>query len=219
MTNEQIKKFNKLKKQTIDKEVYEYLKTILENLYIEILGIYEGNTLYLMQRELLEGWCWQTTESTIIFFKDTDYICRGNLYLDKNTIYYHAWICFNYNNKDYVFDPCLNILCKKKIFDKVFQVDIKAKIPSKKVKEELITKLQTQKKSLTPPFECSKACEDFMNNFMNKYIDKKQDEIFITGDGNDNINYPMYRNSTGYTAKIENNHIKYLKAHYYQRLY
>jgi len=218
MTNEQLKRFNKVKKQIIDKEVYQYLKDILQNLYIEILNKYEGNTLYLMQRELLEGWCWQTTESTIIFFKDTDYICRGNLIFDKNTTYYHAWICFNYNNKEYVFDPCLNILCKKKLFDKVFQVDIKAKIPAKKVKEELIFLLK-KPKSKKSTLDCSKNCHNFMNYFLEKYTEKKEDEIFITGNGQDDINYPMYRNYTGYTAQIENNNIKSLKAHYYQRLY
>ena len=217
MTNEQTKKFNKLRKQTIDIKIYEYLNNILKNLYIEITGDYEGTTLYLMKRNLLEGWCWQTTESTIIFFNDDDYICRGNLKLDKNTIYYHSWICFKYEHNEYIFDPCLNILCKKKIYDKVFQTSIKSTISAKIVKDDLIYKLLNP----TPPKkrEISPNTQEFMDRFFKKYIDEKKDEIFITDSGKDDINEPMYRNSTGYTAKIENNKIKALKAHYYQKLY
>lgn len=148
MKNEQIKKLNKLRREIIDIDIYEYINNLLKNLYIEITGDYEGNTLYLMKRNLLEGWCWQTTESTIIFFNDDDYICRGNLKLDKKTTYYHSWICFNYQNKEFVFDPCLNILCKKKLYDKVFQVEIISKLTAKTIKEDLINKIlnKTQKK-------------------------------------------------------------------------
>jgi len=193
MKNEQIKKLNKLRREIIDIDIYEYINNLLKNLYIEITGNYEGNTLYLMKRNLLEGWCWQTTESTIIFFNDDDYICRGNLKLDKNTTYYHSWICFNYQNKEFVFDPCLNILCKKKLYDKVFQVKIISKLTAKTIKEDLINKI------------------------LNKT--QKKDEVLVTGNDKDDINEPMYRNYTGYTANIENNQIKALKAHYYKRLY
>ena len=215
MKDEQIKKLTKLRSKTIDIIIYEYINNILKNLYIEITKDYEGNTLYLMKRNLLEGWCWQTTESTIIFFNDDDYICRGNLKLDKNTTYYHSWICFKYKNKEYTFDPCLNIICKKKLYDKVFQVDIKSILTAKTIKEDLINKLLNpipQKKIKTSP-----KVQEFMNKFKEKYIEEKKEEIFISDSGKDDITEPMYKNSTGYTANIENNQIKALKAHYYLR--
>lgn len=57
----------------------------------------------------LEGWCWQTTESAIIFLNDDDYIERGTLKFDTETPgYYHSWICFKFDDIEYVFDPCLN---------------------------------------------------------------------------------------------------------------
>lgn len=95
--------------------VTAYLIHRFQNLKIEVLGEYEGKIMELASKDLLLGYCWQTTESAIIFLNDDDYIERGNLYLEENDKLYHSWICFKYKNRNYVFDPCLNILCKKNI--------------------------------------------------------------------------------------------------------
>ena len=106
---------------------------------------------------------------------------------------------------------------KKKLYDKVFKVDIKSRLTAKTVREELINKLLNpiSKKEV----EVSTKTKEFMDRFFKKYLEEKKDEILITGSGKDDVNEPMYRNYTGYTANIENNQIKSLKAHYYKRLY
>ena len=107
-------KFRILHSKRIDPKVVEYLMNKLNNLYIEVLGDYEGSLFQLMPVGKLMSWCWQTTESVIVFLNDDDYIERGNLYFDERTPeYYHSWICFNYNGMEYVLDPCLSFLCKK----------------------------------------------------------------------------------------------------------
>lgn len=103
-------RFDILSKEKIDKEVYYYLKNNLENLNIDILGKYEGNIFDLMEKGRLEGWCLQTTESAALFMKDDTIIYRGNLYFDDYKTYYHSFIEFDYDNKKYVFDPCLTMI-------------------------------------------------------------------------------------------------------------
>ena len=100
-------KFKILRSKRIDTKVVEYLMNKLSNLHIEVLGEYEGSLFELMPVGKLEGWCWQTTESAIVFLNDDDYIERGNLRFDEKTPeYYHSWICFKFNDTEYVLDPC-----------------------------------------------------------------------------------------------------------------
>ena len=95
-------KFSILHSLKIDLKVTEYLREKLNNLYIEVLGHYEGSLFELMSFEKLLGWCWQTTESAIVFLNDDDYIERGSLFIDEFVPeYYHSWICFNYNEIEY----------------------------------------------------------------------------------------------------------------------
>ena len=67
-------KFKILHSKTIDIEIVKYLMRKLNNLYIEVLDDYEGTLFELMPIGRLEGWCWQTTESAIVFLNDDDYI-------------------------------------------------------------------------------------------------------------------------------------------------
>lgn len=88
-------KFKILRSKRINPKIVEYLTHRLSELYIEVLGDYEGLLFELMSTGKLEGWCWETTESAIVFFNDNDYIDRGNLKFDERTPnYYHSWICF-----------------------------------------------------------------------------------------------------------------------------
>ena len=94
-------KFKILRSKRIDTKVVEYLMNKLSNLHIEVLGEYEGSLFELMPVGKLEGWCWQTTESAIVFLNDDDYIERGNLRFDEKTPeYYHSWICFKFNDTE-----------------------------------------------------------------------------------------------------------------------
>ena len=75
----EIERFAKVRMHKAPEEVFEYLKSLFDNLHIEIVGRYEGNLIDLMNRGVLEGWCWQTTETASLFMDDSSYIERGNL--------------------------------------------------------------------------------------------------------------------------------------------
>ena len=140
-------RFKILRSKRIEPKVVEYLMEKLNNLYIEVLGDYKGSLFELMPVGKLEGWCWQTTESAIVFLNDDDYIERGDLKFDETTPkYYHSWMCFKYDDVEYVLDPCLNLLCKKDDYSKIFEVDVKGRVSAKDVREELIRQITTPKK-------------------------------------------------------------------------
>lgn len=209
-------RFKILRSKRIDPKVVEYLMEKLNNLYIEVLGDYEGSLFELMKNEKLEGWCWQTTESAIVFLNDDDYIERGNLKFDERTKkYYHSWICFNFDNEEYVLDPCLNLLCKKSDYSKIFEVNVKGRVSAKDVKEELIRQITTPKKEDNS--RAHKSFERFLKRQLGdsyeKYNEKKQNEVIVHGP--ENVNTPLYRNGAGYKTEIENEKIKKLTVHYY----
>lgn len=209
-------KFKILRSKIVDSKVVEYLIEKLSNLHIEVLGDYEGNLFELMPIGKLEGWCWQTTESAIVFLNDDDYIERGYLKFDERTPnYYHSWICFKYNNVEYVLDPCLNFLCKKNDYSKIFEINVKGKVSAKEVREELIKQVTTPKEEDNS--ESHKAFENFMKSFMgdsyNDYKEKKKNEVTVHGP--EDVNTPLYRNGAGYKTEISNGKIKKMVVHYY----
>lgn len=208
-------KFKILRSKRIDTKVVEYLMNKLNNLHIEVLGKYEGSLFELMPVGKLEGWCWQTTESAIIFLNDDDYIERGNLKFDERTPeYYHSWICFKFDGTEYVLDPCLSFLCKKSDYSKIFEIDVKGKVSAKAVKEELIKQITTLKENNS---ESHKAFQSFMKSFMgdsyDSYVESKKEEVTVCGP--EDVNTPLYRNGAGYRTEIENGKIKKLTVHYY----
>ena len=205
-------RFQFLNSKHVNAEITEYLSSRFSNLYIEICEDYEGNILYLMKRSLLEGWCWQTTESAIIFLNDEDYIERGNLKFEKYKDYYHSWICFQFDKEEYVFDPCLNLLCKKRWYYKIFEIEVKGKSTAKEVRDDLIHQIQNPKP--IDNSESAKRRRKLMEEFFGDALDKQRKGTHISGD--DDVNSPMYRNNTGYKATIENGKVKSLVAHYYK---
>lgn len=187
-------KFRILHSKRIDPKVVEYLMKKLNNLYIEVLGDYEGSLFQLMPVGKLMGWCWQTTESVIVFLNDDDYIERGNLYFNERTSkYYHSWICFNYNEIEYVLDPCLNFLCKKDDYSKIFETNVKGKVSAKAVKEDLIRRITALKE------------EDSSGKMKNE----------VTVPASVDVNAPLYRNGAKYKIDLEDGVIKKLTVHYY----
>lgn len=191
------------------KEALDYLKFKLQNLSIEILGDYKGTIIELMSKGLLEGWCWQTTESAIVFLEDDDYIERGNLKLRPDKEYWHSWICFNFENQKLAFDPCLQILIESSIYHHIFEISVKGIVTAKQVREDLIYRINNHKKEAY-----DKKNEDSFEKFFAPYRSERQKtETHISG--NNDVNSPMYRNNTGYNAIIENRKIKNLTAHYY----
>ena len=209
-------KFKILRSKIVDSKVVEYIIEKLSNLHIEVLGDYEGNLFELMPIGKLEGWCWQTTESAIVFLNDDDYIERGYLKFDERTPnYYHSWICFKYNGVEYVLDPCLNFLCKKNDFSKIFEINVQGKVSAKEVREELIKQVTEPKEEDNS--ESHKSFENFMKIFMgdsyNDYKEKKKNEVTVHGP--EDVNTPLYRNGAGYKTEISNGKIKKMVVHYY----
>lgn len=193
----------------IDKSVFTYVKTRLKNLSIEIGGYYEGNVIELMNKGLLEGQCWQTTESSIVFFYDDDCIERGNLTFGVYKKYWHSWICFTFNDIVWVFDPCLQILVEKNIYYHIFEInEVAGVVNAKSVREDLIYRINHREK------EKRNESQSYIFNFLAQYISERQkNETHISG--NNDVKSPMYRNNTGYTATIDNGTINTLIAHYY----
>ena len=199
-------RFKILNIKGVSPKVIEYLSQRFQNLIIEVCGDYEGNIFELMQKGYLEGWCWQTTESSIVFLNDNDYIERGNLKFEEYKYYYHSWICFTFENQEYVFDPCLDLLCKKSLYSKIFEPEVKGKVTAKEVRNSLIDNIENPK--IKRKYE-----DEIWKKVWGDLYELKKKEIQVSGD--DNVNSPMYRNNTGYNATIENGKIKKLIAHYY----
>ena len=198
-----------IKKAKVDEQVLGYLQIRLTDLQINVLGMYKGKVLDLMSKGLLEGYCWETTESSIVFFKNDDYIERGILKLSPWTReYWHSWICFNFNNKTWVFDPCLKIIADKSIYYHVFEISkVEGSVTAKAVKEDLISRIKNRKVKIYNN-------GSFLTKILLENVSNEQkNETHIIG--NDDVNSPMYRNNTGYTATIKNGEIIRLKAHYY----
>ena len=209
----QEERFKILEENRADIEVYKYLKKKLENLTIEVCGDYEGKVLDLMGRKGLEGWCWQTTESSIVFFEDSDYIKRGTLIFDKYSDYWHSWINFKYKDREYTFDPCLDFLCDKKLYQETFETEVKGIVSADVVRDELINRILNPKPQRTNYSSNNQMVNDFMKKYFSDSLERYKDEIHISG--NDDVTSPMYRNNTGYKAEICDGKIKKLVAHYY----
>ena len=204
----EIERFAKVRMHKAPEEVFEYLKSLFDNLHIEIVGRYEGNLIDLMNRGVLEGWCWQTTETASLFMDDSSYIERGNLKFDLYNLYYHSWINFKYKGIEYVFDPCLQILCRKTYYDKIFEVQVKGKVTAKQVKEYFINYI-----SNPPKKETNEEVSKIMKMIFGESSERTKGEIVINDE--ENPNAPMYRNGVGYKTTLEDGKIKRLVAHYY----
>lgn len=213
---EKMKKFEKIRSHKVSKKTLEYLKPHFDHLKIKILDDCEGNIMDLMKKEKLNGWCWGTTETAILFLNDNSYIQRGNLKFDEEEIYYHSWIIFKFKGKEYTFDPCLNLLCKKTIFDRVFEVEVKGQVSAKEVKEYFISYVTNPpKKELSKEKkEYSERIKKILASIIGEEALNNKGEIM--GPDQTDINDPMYRNDVGYKAKIENGKVKQLVAHYYK---
>lgn len=213
-------RFEEIYLQKASKEVFEYLSNHFQNLKIEILGDYEGNIMELMEKGVLIGWCWETTETAILFLDDDSYIERGNLKFEKNKYYYHSWIVFNFNEVDYVFDPCLQILYKKDIYDKIFETEVKGRVTAKQVREYFINYITNPpKKELTKEKEerAQQIHQWLVSLIGENAFERSKGEIVVYD--KEDVNAPMYRNGVGYKTTLENENenikIKKLVAHYY----
>lgn len=204
----EMERFTEIRMHKVPQEIYEYLKSFFDNLHIEIVGRYEGNLMDLMEKGVLEGWCWQTTETASLFLPDNTYIERGNLKFSNNKPYYHSWIIFTYKGKEYVFDPCLQILCEKKYYNRIFEITVKGRVTAKQVKEYFINYI-----SNPPKKETNEEISKIMKMIFGEPSERTKGEIVIHDE--EDPSAPMYRNGVGYKTELDNGQIKKLTAHYY----
>ncbi len=194
-----------------NKNILSYLKERLSNAYIEKLTDEKVCMMELFNTNKLMGWCWQSTETASLFLDDNDYIQRG--YLDIDILqhnYYHSWICFNYNNQEYVYDPCFNVICEKEKYISEFKAKVIAQVKAKKIKEEFITTIINYK----PKEKKDSILKTFMSKEdYEKYKKKHENEVVMQP--TNNVYDPFYRSGVGYRATIDNNKIRKLTAHYY----
>lgn len=181
-----------------------YDKKLIENLR----HIYYGGlpaSILLLHGKLSNGHCYDRGTLVTLGFGDDDYIERGNLKFDERTPeYYHSWICFKFDDTEYVLDPCLSFLCKKSDYSKIFEIDVKGKVSAKAVKEELIRQITAPKEEDNS--EAHKAFQSFMKSFMgdsyDSYVESKKEEVTVCGP--EDVNTPLYRNGAGYRTEIDN---------------
>ena len=209
-------RFSILEKEKIDKNVYNYLKNLFEQLNIEIKGRYVGNLFDLMKSGKLEGWCWETTESAALFMQDDVIVYRGDLYFSDYKTYYHSFIEFDYEGKKYVFDPCLCLINTSNLYFNTFNVDIKGQVTAKEIKEYFINYINNPpKKEYYFSSDTVTATDRLMRKFFgDDYLEEKKKEVVIYD--KEDPSAPMYRNGSGYTdIDIDKDKIKSLTVHYY----
>lgn len=219
MTKEPISQEEQVKmlhNKRIDKDVVNYLIKRFAHLRINVEGKDKGSLLDLMNDKKLIGWCWQTTESAVVFLNDDDYIERGYIFLDEVLPeYYHSWICFNYQGIEYVLDPSLDFLCTKEDYYKVLKPTIVGMVDAKSVKDELIRQITSPSLVPYPAYEdkCDAYCRALLNDFYAEYAKEHRNEVMVHGQ--EDVNAPLYRNGSGYQANIEKGRIRKLKVNYY----
>ena len=213
---DQNERFAILNQEEIDKSIYYYLENLFKEIIIEVTGDYEGKLFELMKCKKLKGWCWETTETAALFMPDDTIVYRGDLYFTKYEVCYHSFIQFNYENTNYVFDPCLCMINTADLYFKVFDVYIKGQTTAKEIKEYFLNFIANPPKkenNFSP--EIIEAGENFMRKFFgDNYKENKPKEIVVYGE--ENPSHPMYRNGCGYRdINIEDGKIKKLIVHYY----
>ena len=175
----------------VEPKVLRYLEKKLELLKVKVPGQNQPEpVLNLMHSKLLEGWCWQTTETVSIFLDNDAYIERGYLILYPCDYYWHSWICFNFEEETYVFDPCLQKVISKDLYYKIFKISEDdevgiAKVTAKEVKRDFLERLS---------------------------ITQNTSSISTYISGNDDKFSPMYRNSTEYTVTLDNSNLTSITA-------
>ena len=145
--------------------------------------------------------------------EDSSYIERGMLLLDPDKTYAHSWIVFQYENEEFVFDPCLNILVKKVFYTTIFETDIFARITAEEVKAAFNYEYANYT-SLPDISDCTEVMASVIEFFKKNMTKEQLQEICIYGD-DDNIASPFYKNGSGYNPVFKNGKLVELKAHFY----
>ena len=137
----------------------------------------------------------------------------------KTPEYYHSWICFKFDDTEYVLDPCLSFLCKKSDYSKIFEIDVKGKVSAKEVREELIRQITAMNAmdNRKTPEELKRFMKIIMGKSYDTYMESKKTEVRVYD--SEDVNTPLYRNGFGYKIEMENAKVKKLTVHYYSQDY
>ena len=123
-----------------------YVHSLIGNLYIK-LSNHSGYANEVVKDELLNNYSNEATSSIISFFKENDLIIRGLIADDWGRYLTHSWIQFNLHNKDYIFDPALNIIVKREDYKGIFLPEVFGSVSSYQVKTDLLDTLASGKKN------------------------------------------------------------------------
>lgn len=175
----------KIEFKEVNSSVWKYIRERLSEVTISDGDLTNIPVLTMMYNGDLNGWSWQSTFATSVFFENDDEIARGYLDAQKVRKYPHSWIEFKYLRKYYCFDPALNILCDMKEYYQKLDAELKEYVSVREAKEKLIT-------------------------LVNSRSDEK---IYIPG--TNNMEDPFFRLSSDIIVKLDDNKIKKLSARFY----
>ena len=143
--------YHVLKENPVSKDVIDYIYNVILPLKVKIRDNDKMPARCLYNQGKFLGWCWETTQ-TIAPLIENAYIARGYLYFKRRNFdepslieydsYEHAWLYFIYNGCQYVFDPCLKIICTRSLFDDLFEVILTKEFDTYDVKQEFIDTLK-----------------------------------------------------------------------------
>jgi hypothetical protein len=113
------------------------VQNTIKNADISIARDQPASALKYMKEGLLEGWCWQSTNTLSVLFNDPDVIARGSLDIRLGN-YEQSWIEFNRSRQDFVLDPALNILSSKKNYYESLNAEKRHEVSAAMAKKALL---------------------------------------------------------------------------------
>ena len=133
-----------------------YVHSLIGNLYIK-LSNHSGYANEVVKDGLLTNYSYEATSSIIPFFKENDLIIRGLLVDDWCRYFNHSWIKFTLHNKEYIFDPALNIIAQSDDYKGNFLPEVFGSVSSCQVKTDLLNILANGKENQDGFIEVKKS--------------------------------------------------------------
>lgn len=193
-------------KQSERDRVVAYLQEKLAPLTIEKDGVKPTSAIELSASDGLIGLCWESTQTCGLFFNDTDFIERGIVTLGEDPFYYHSWLCFCLDGKEYVFDPALNQIATKQRFYEKFKPQIRGRISAKQVKNYFL-KFLSDPQMRADKTSYQRLMYKVLDPAFIKYLEGNN-TIWGTGEATD----PFFAGAVSYSPTLQGDNIKKLNA-------
>ncbi len=201
----------------VKEKIINILNERFEPLRIEVWEQNKKDVFTLVEDGSLEGWCWESTQICALFMQDDDYIERGYIKLnelDSTPSYFHSWICFKVDGKEYVFDPALSKIASKENYYKHSSPIVMGRVSAKQVKEHFLKKMKEPKNIKRQLSKFGQFLREKIGaEAFDREIERQNRETLLVG--NENINGPIYRGYVGYIAETKKDKIKNMTAHIY----